>query len=345
MKIIFRGLLFSICVLFGAMSFGANSFYEARVAVSSQEKSEFRHGIENGFLSVLVRLTGLPQEDLLNQMGVRKILKGPRIEGFLESFQYEIIEDQSFLGLKFSEQKVDAFLNEARLPVWLKNRPSMILWLAYQENALYKILSSTDDLPMVSIINQISDERGLPLHLPMMDLTDQLSISPSEVATGVLGQIQKVSSRYGVEVLVSARVDTHGNMYQAFWEMHWRGRSYTVSSEAQTQEDLLRKGLNQLINYLSLDRSLILDNENAQTVLHINNISSMSAYLEALDYLNQLDYIDEVFVYRFDGELLSLAIQTSLSSQKILDFIGLDQKLFPKQIRDRFWVFEWMRGE
>ena len=55
-------------------------------------------------------------------------------------------------------------------------------------------------------LKQTAKERGVPLSLPLMDLTDNVNISTYDVWGRFVEPLRKASTRYGVDNIIGARV-------------------------------------------------------------------------------------------------------------------------------------------
>ena len=65
------------------------------------------------------------------------------------------------------------------------------------------------------LFKKYADERGLPLLIPIMDVTDMNQVNVNDIVTMSIPAIQAASKRYAADVLLIARVLTLG--FSVIW--------------------------------------------------------------------------------------------------------------------------------
>ena len=213
-----------------------DDLYLVSVPVSDRSP-EARHAALVAAMGVLlVRLTGDAQAAAF--AGAEPLLASP--ERYVEQFRYrqrepEAIPEQQAGGsaegtapvteegqaeaevpppeplleleVRFDGQALAQALRDRGLPLWGRERPALLLWLAVEDETGKRRLVAADDAGVVrEAAEETARRRGLPLYFPLMDLEDRSRVEVADVWGGFVEQLAPASRRYPVQGLVLARV-------------------------------------------------------------------------------------------------------------------------------------------
>lgn len=109
-------------------------------------------------------------------------------------------------------------LNQAGLPVWGRERPTVIYWVAVNGDG-ERLLSDADTGPVATALRARSVERGLPVVLPLMDLEDTQAVAASDISGGFVQRLANASRRYGAAVAVGAVLRPSGDRTRVTWQL------------------------------------------------------------------------------------------------------------------------------
>jgi len=175
---------------------------KAKVPVSDQSTSSRRDALKEALEQVLIKMSGSAQ--VLSHPAVKQALKSPA--RYLSAYQFNYEDGQQFYEGEFSRQVLVELLRDASLPVWGQRRPDTLLWLATQEGQDKWILREGQRGELAAQVIQQTRQRGIPVTLPLMDLTDNSAISVYDVWGHFSRKLNQASERYRPDFIIGARL-------------------------------------------------------------------------------------------------------------------------------------------
>ncbi|MBJ2128294.1 DUF2066 domain-containing protein [Alteromonas sp. IB21] len=176
---------------------------EAQIQVEDQSQRTQQAAQKKALQQVLVKMSG--STGVLENAGVRAALTSP--QSLLRSYRFSFENNKTYYVAEFDQSKLNELLQREMLPLWGDRRPETIVWLAKEENNDARvILDESLDTELQRALKQTAKERGIPLSLPLMDLTDSVNISSYDVWGRFAGPLRKASARYSVDNIIGARV-------------------------------------------------------------------------------------------------------------------------------------------
>ncbi|WP_194755442.1 DUF2066 domain-containing protein [Aliidiomarina indica] len=171
--------------------------------VESQTRNERQQVLPSILSDVLVRVSGT--EEVLNNSQVRAELRN--VNDYLLQFGYRSDEEGLFLSASFDETRIRQLLQRAGFSLWTGRRPELLLWIAenHPEQGV-RLVGRAESRPLIEQLREASRRRGLPMMMPLMDLQDQMAITPRDVWGRFEREILDASARYPTAGVVSARV-------------------------------------------------------------------------------------------------------------------------------------------
>jgi hypothetical protein len=176
---------------------------EAQIQVEDQSQRTQQAAQKKALQQVLVKMSGSTR--VLENAGVRAALTSP--QSLLRSYRFSFENGKTYYVAEFDQPKLNELLQREMLPLWGDRRPETIVWLAKEDdNDARVILDESLDTELQRALKQTAKERGVPLSLPLMDLTDSVNISSYDVWGRFAGPLRKASARYSVDNIIGARV-------------------------------------------------------------------------------------------------------------------------------------------
>jgi hypothetical protein len=329
------GLLLTMISVSSVYAEPVKKIYTQRILVVDQSDQHRKQAASDALAKVLVRVTGLKR----TAQDIR--LKGllSNAEAYVQSFYYEsskeliLYRDQevqaSTLVLSFSSKELEKLLRSYELPIWPANRPSILVWMVQDSVAGRTITPLDGDSEMGSLLASVSDEMGLPLVLPMLDLQDQQSINTKQLWDLDFTSIGKASQRYLVDaILVGRYSQTSSGLWLASWSLLHKGRQLLFDGQGQTQAELIDAGLTEVTEYLAGLYSIVTDDSmtNALTMA-VSGINNFADYVELLAYMDGLAVVNKSMPAAVRGNELVLKIYLNGDLALLLDALELDNKL------------------
>ncbi|MDY6978001.1 MAG: DUF2066 domain-containing protein, partial [Pseudomonadota bacterium] len=205
------GLKRILCVsLLAILNYSANTHAaqrvvvnEAQIQVEDQTQRTQQTALKKALKQVFIKMSG--STSVLDNPGVRAALTSP--QSLLRSYRFAFENNKTYYIAEFDQAKVKEIMQRELLPLWGDRRPETIVWLAQEdENETRTILDESLDTELQRALKQTAKERGVPLSLPLMDLTDSVNISTYDVWGRFAEPLRKASMRYSVDNIIGARV-------------------------------------------------------------------------------------------------------------------------------------------
>ncbi len=304
----------------------ASDLYKAKVPLLSDSEADLKRAKSQAMALMITRLTGQAAS-----------LKAPTVKAALTKADKYISQlsrttdaesQQVMIQLGFDQVSVNQLLQSSGQPIWASNRANILAWLVFEEMGFQEIIAD-GSLQTSDVIQRESELRGLPLVLPLMDLTDQLLITPSDVWGNFDEVIDAASERYQAHGLLVGRIFRNADN---LW--HGQGQIKLASSQvewklaAQSLDELAVLIIENLGQELSLRFALTSDTSvEQQSVLHISGVKDLQAYDELQKVLQEVASITHTSLYILQGENLQVIVTHQGSRDNLLINLGLQSRL------------------
>lgn len=299
--------------------------YDVEVPVADQSSSARLDAASRALAELLTRLTGLTSVPRNEQ--VSRALAAPDLYYNQFRFQQQTDGEGLTLRLQFVPDAVLDLIRDAGLPIWRANRPTVLAWIVVDDGTVRRILAADSDHPIVDAVTERARERGVPLRLPLLDLTDQLTVEPAAV-WGRLSQIlEPASRRYGADSVLVGRLEQEsGERWSGSWEFWVDGESRRVDQQARDPAPLGRAAADLVADELAA-RYAVLDRGVRRLDLTVSQVTGAGDYAALLRYLGDLEFVEEVAVSSVSGETLQVSLLTAAGQDQLLELFRLDRRL------------------
>jgi len=319
------------------------NLYQAEVLSESQSDAQRRIDASEGLSQVLMRVSG--RSDILKNPVIVAALKTP--EQYYSEFSYARVEavndaaaalpqpgldplpaetPRQVMRIRFAPSLIAKILREADLPVWGSNRPSVLSWMAIDDESGRQVLGEANPSLFAKTLNQAARARGVPLLLPLWDLEDSRGVSSSEIWGRFLGRIEAASKRYSPDKILVFRAESEfSNQWRGDWSLGEGGqwRSGTVYGESQAQLATALVGV--LASVLS--EQYAVTSTRSEVRLTVEGITEIQDYAEVSRYLEGLTQVMSVQPVRILTDMVEFKLRSEGEVQQIIDVIALDRKL------------------
>jgi hypothetical protein len=331
---------FFVCVLFiglfCATSHGKSieGLYDAKIMVSDQTVASRKLGAQDGLLEVLQRVSGgvapLDNNVIIKALGIA--------DQYLYQYSYATITDNVYaqapagskwLNMRFEGKGIQRLIKAAELPRWGKNRPSVMVWLAVDDNGERAVVGDDSVHLARQSLTDGAMKRGLPLVLPLNDLEDSIKL-PVEQLWGLYSDpIKAASVRYGAESVLAARLfkGTQGE-WKGQWRFFFDGQMHNYVFETPTLDAQILAGLTSSAQVLSakyaLKPSRIVGNH---LNIEVDLVGSLGDYASLTRYLDKLAITKGVAIKGLEGKKISIDLALNGSLEQFKQTLRLDRKL------------------
>ncbi|MCG9746355.1 MULTISPECIES: DUF2066 domain-containing protein [Shewanella] len=282
------------------------------------------------------------EEVVLKNTGDRMALSEPLVAqaiaqptAYIRQFGYLEQGGEQYLQASFDHSKIISLLREAKLPVWGKQRPLTLLWLAQENEGKRELLNDASMLESRSQIANLSQTRGVPMLLPMMDLDDAMAISVTDVRGMFADTVAKASQRYGSDYFAMVSLDTLPdelvNIQLALYPTSSDQPLFNPLSTLSTQVKGMDVAVSEIFGAISqyyVARYAIADSGEANsTRLTFVEITDRQQLLDIEKYLHQLSAVKSVSLTKVQGISAEFSLELFGSEEDLYRLISLEPKI------------------
>jgi len=282
--------------------------YEIRLPVTDQQRNKRFGAYREALEMLLVRITGDPT--ISAKPGIEDMLKAPL--SYLSRFNYSDLPTRwegkrndkkqlytQQIEISFDENAINKKLRELKLPIWSSTRPSVLMWIVVQDEEMGRtILDENQGGPLIEAIMDEAEIRGVPLLFPLWDLQDQLLVTTEDIWANFDTGVLDASKRYDADTIVIGRVsrDLDGK-WQSRWTLHLDSEQLRLEAEGKEAAPVIIASLNAVTDQLAKRFAHVTDDEqSAEYLVHVKNLSTLEAYMKASKYLDSLEPVQAVRV-------------------------------------------------
>ncbi|MCU1716752.1 DUF2066 domain-containing protein [Pseudomonas sp. 5P_3.1_Bac2] len=197
-----------------AVAAPVSDLYQVREPVSSQQPEERTAALGRALDSLVVRLTG--KTDAASNPALAALHKDP--QQIVSQFSY--VDEQ--LLVDFDPVSTDRSLRQAGLSLWGANRPALMVWWLNDGSDGSNLIG--DAQAAAKPLLAAAQHRGLPLRLPIADLSEQLAADAANLTNDDPSTLRAASERYAADALLAVLAREEGGQWQAQWRL-WLGDS------------------------------------------------------------------------------------------------------------------------
>ena len=219
-KLLFAGVLSVLSLASQAQT--VKGLYQVREPVSNQTPQERDQATQRALDTLVLRLTGDPKA--LQSPGLAALRKDP--QQIISQYGYDAGPPES-LQVEFDPASTDRALRQAGLALWGANRPSILGWWLNDSTEGSNLVG--DGQSSAEPLRRAAQHRGLPLRLPLADLSEQLVATAPNLEGNDSTPLRSASERYGADGLLAVHAREEGASWQAKWHL-WLGDQHEQGS-------------------------------------------------------------------------------------------------------------------
>ncbi len=224
----------SIAVFAHAAATGGSheSLYAAATPVPNQSAKERDQAFKRDLARVLVKVSGNP--NAAQVAALSSVLSNAG--NLVVEYRYRTVPLSQGGGQKlwarFDAKAVDKALIQGGQGTWGRGRPTVVAWVLDAGS----IVADDPNAPIVSSMRKEAQQRGLPLVIPLMDLTDQKRVSGFDIRTLFLPALQSASQRYGAHAMLIGVINPADVGVKSQWTLVFDNNSMPFQESADTSQ-------------------------------------------------------------------------------------------------------------
>lgn len=262
---------------------------------------------------VLTRLTGISEQSVVAELGLgpavlRQLVSSEqRVRRTLLGPDDQVLPDEVRLRIDFDPVGVDALLANAGLPRFGHPRPSVLLWVAVEDQDGVSLQGSAF---LEQEISEHARRLGLDVIRPLADLLDLAEIDASDIRGGFLDSGEASARRYGAQVIAMLDLRRLEQDWLARWFWRLEMRDSGLQQESEALSTAVAIGLENILTALA-DRFAVRAGAETrgQRRVVVRGIEGEVQYAEVLRHLDALSAVEHVLVSAARGTEVEFLLQ------------------------------------
>lgn len=303
-------LFFTLLWTSPVLAVKVSSLYQVEVPVAAQTDDLKAQAVKEGFLEVLIKLTGDAQ------IGNNPIVKASmqRPDYYVQEFSYSpstTDSSQYILRIRYESSDINRLLKKAGISYWGETRPLILVWLAATSQAHHaEIIGHEMPGTLFSVIRHQSKKYGLPMIFPVMDVADVSQISPEDITTVALPTLKEAAKRYAPDALLIGKIQQDNDRYESEWQLILNKEQWKWVIVDKTHELIVASLMNQISQALAKHYVVKeIDNPDRWLSMEVMNITQRDDLAALLKYLKQLAPVKQVQLLEVSSDVVELSIQ------------------------------------
>jgi uncharacterized protein len=333
---IWPGLLLSGCFIVLALlaapqarALLVDDLYAAEIAVSNQGEAERRRAYREALQQVIVKVTG--EHRWLQHSRIRTAINNA--ENYVAEVGYRSTGLDSHIVVRFDQQQLDTLLYEEDIPVWDRNRASVLLWVTVQgADGRRDMLGSSSEHVLLEQARLFSTERAVPVLFPLLDLTDRRLVTTDQAWALDASTLQQAGARYGADSVLAGRllVTPNGEVV-GLWQFLFRDQVHVFDHVDSSAEQYMDFPLNEVTVRLANHFGLVLSEfeREDEVSVRVDGIRDLESHMVLMRYLESLSVVRDARITMLNGDSLTLRVRLAGTRQHLTEFISLDRDLMP----------------
>lgn len=313
---------------------GVTTIYETTLPVPSQSPQDKNRAILKGFEQVLIKASGNPQ--IMSNPSIKNNMKNA--QQIVEKLTYSDLGKNNSKGpqpyrltILFKADSINHLLENAGASVWSNNRPLVVAWIVREaEDHPPEIIDSNTRGELQNLIKRDAEQRGLPLILPMMDVTDINQVTPEDITSMTATVLQKAAKRYGSDAILIGRIVQTDTEFNTQWRLEFGDDQWSWDIPGKTLTEALNTAIGNVADALASRFAVVISKTvQSRLVLKIKGIGQQGDLLRLMQYLQHFNSVAEVQLAQVKNDEVTLNVSLRSNKQAFTEMIALGKILQP----------------
>ena len=283
--------------------------YQVREPVSSQTPEERTQASQKALETLVLRLTG--DAMAVQSPALEAIRKDP--QQIISQYGYDAGPPES-LQVDFDPVSTDRALRQAGLSLWGTNRPALLGW--WLNDSVDGSSLVGDGQSAAEPLRLAAQHRGLPLRLPLADLSEQLVGTAENLEGSNPAPLKDASERYGADALLAVHAHEDEGKWTAKWRL-WVGEQQEQGSAEAPDQAALADAVMLAVSQRLAPRYAVKPGISTEQLLEVQGMT-LERYAQLTRLLEpfggQLKSVDgDRIVYQVNGSADQLRSQLGLA--------------------------------
>jgi len=305
-----------------------SNLYEASVPVTQRSDAALSEAARRALSQVFVKVSG--SDAVLSYPEVSTALGKAR--SYVQQYAYVVDDDGLQARFEFDAAVVSGIVTDAGAPLWTANRPEVLLWLVVDTEQGRRFVTADSDPEQVALLREAFNQRGVPVRLPLYDLTDSAALTPDQAWSQSSDALRAASARYDVSEILGGRaaaLSTGGWVgdWTYLTEEYRLDRSITAADNTV----FIRDGVAIVAEDMASRYAVAAKRSQSSGggMMVVDGVRSYSDYASIVSWLEGLELIKHANVEQISGEQIELRLIAQADADQLSSIIELNDRLVP----------------
>ncbi|HSX20538.1 MAG TPA: DUF2066 domain-containing protein [Gammaproteobacteria bacterium] len=234
------------------------------------------------------------------------------LDRFVNHYFFTEDDGDYTLTLRFNEQMINRLVAKMGRTTLGKTRQQVLLWLVTQQNNNAQFVAYEVDGTLAHHVDRLALDYGVPIILPLLDLTERVFIRERDVLDFNVRPLQQAAERYNTSTILLGKAQSLAGIWHCEWRLIDGDQNISWTSNSPD----LKAELEQMINRLADQMVAQKHNMQQQTTklatgitVRVNGITSVADYTKVFDHLKRLSLVQQVDAGSMDGDQATFVVK------------------------------------
>jgi hypothetical protein len=321
-----------------------SAIYKAEIPVTTQTEHERNKVLPEALVQVLVKVNGNSQ--IVNNPDLRAHLN--QASTLMQEFSYASSNIPTYpylLTVEFDPESINTLLRNAGVPIWGMNRPLLLAWVDYEvPNKPAEMIGSGSENNIQKMLKHQADLRGLPLILPMLDMTDINLVTANDITTMAIPNLSNAAKRYSSDGMLIIRVIRLTDGFLAQTRLLLGDQQWGWKTTGNSLQSVLSSLINNVTDTLAGRYATVIKSTvQEQLTLKITGVSQPDDFSQLMHYVQHLTPVANVQVEKIMGAevILKINLRGTVASFTQALLIGKKLTAVPVESNGNLFVYQW----
>ena len=323
-----------VVIFFSLPSFATEvkDLYRAKADLLSQSKTDKDNAISTAMEKVLTKIAG--NKEFLSNPIIQKELE--QHSRYMTRFNFSREDGVNKLVATFDENKIKKIFMDNNIPLWGSLRPLVLVWIVNHDGSVKTIVSESESSQLHDDVFAAAEEKGLPIVLPLMDLTDTQNIQVSDLWGRFITPIKNASERYTPEKIAIIRMTQQANVLQSKqvdWYMFDTNNNNVETGtniQGDDESQLLQQVITDITENIASTYALSTDISH-EMLIEVDGINSLTTYVDVTRFLDKLSAVTDVQLVKAKGSVRTFKLAFMGTQESLFNTLSLNDKLIKQE--------------
>lgn len=328
-ELFFTAFILALFSMAPAFAVKVTSLYQYEMPVDSQADDVRAQAVREGFLQVLIKISGDPQ--IAENPDIKPLLR--RADYFVQEFSYSAPDASPYYTLKirYDRNDINRLLKKAGVSYWGENRPLILVWVSYTNIKNFaEIIGNENPGNILTTMKLQGKKYGLPLIFPMMDVTDIDQVSTTDIKEMSLSTLKEAGKRYAPDAMLIGAIEQTNIDFQSHWQLVLGTNQWAWNISEKLIDDVIASVLNQTSQTLAKYYVEKAANAPQWIKVEVTNITKRDELVQLMQYLKQLTAVQQVQLVQIVGDVVDISILVRGSLNAFQQNASVNQRLVLK---------------